>query len=140
MLCLCKIQSENGLNLYFNGAAPFQGKCLNDFLDKGPEHTISLLGTVLRFRRDRYAVTADIKGMFYNIRIPESDRDFMRFLWFQDGNPDNPIVEYRLTHQVPGLTDSPSNACFALRQLAEDNPAGVSEATCTAMRENFYMM
>ena len=123
----------------FNGAAPFQGKCLNDFLDKGPEHTNSLLGTVLRFRRDRYAVTADIKGMFYNIRIPEADRDFMRFLWFQDGNPDNPIVEYRLTHQVPGLTDSPSNACFALRQLAEDNPAGVSEATCTAMRENFYM-
>ena len=123
----------------FNGASRYQGQCLNDFLDKGPEHTSSLLGVMLRFCKDKYAVSADIKGMFYNISIPESDRDFMRFLWFEDGDPSKRIVEYRLTHQVPGLTDSPSNACFALRQLAERNPAGVSEGTCKVVNKNFYM-
>ena len=123
----------------FNGASRYKGQCLNDFLDKGPEHTSSLLGVMLRFCKDKYAVSADIKGMFYNVSIPESDRDFMRFLWFEGGDPSKGIIEYRLTHQVPGLTDSPSNACFALRQLAERNPAGVSEATCKATNENFYM-
>ena len=123
----------------FNGKAPYQGKCLNDFLDKGPEHTSNLLGSVLRFRKHRYAASADIKGMFYNVRIPEVDRDFMRFLWWKDGNPANPVVEYRLTHQVPGLADSPSNSCFALRRIAEENPAGVSDATCQAIKEDFYV-
>ena len=123
----------------FNGAAPFKGHCLNDYLDKGPEHTSSLLGVMLRFCKDRYAVSADIKGMFYNVGIPKDDRDFMRFLWFEDGDPNKGIVEYCLTHQVPGLTDSPSNACFALRQLAKDNVEQVSEATCTAIKESFYV-
>ena len=123
----------------FNGAARYQGHCLNDFLDKGPEHTSSLIGALLRFSLDRYAVSADIKGMFYNVGIPEADRDFMRFLWFQDGDPTKPIIEYRLTHQVPGLTDSPSNACFSLRQLIEESPAGVSDAVAKAIRDNFYV-
>ena len=30
----------------FSGKAPYQGHCLNDYLDKGPEHTSSLLGTL----------------------------------------------------------------------------------------------
>ena len=123
----------------FNGAARYKGLCLNDFLDKGPEHTSTMLGVLLRFCRDRYAVTADIKGMFYNVRIPESDRDYMRFLWFEDGDPTKSIVEYRLTHQVPGLTDSPSNACYSLRQLAEMNLGDVSESCLKAIRENYYV-
>ena len=73
--------------------------------------------------------------MFYNVGIPESDRDYMRFLWFKDGDPTKEMVEYRLTHQVPGLTDSPSNSCFALRQLAKENTAGVSEVTCDVIKK-----
>ena len=123
----------------FNGKEPCEGSSLNDYLHKGPEHTSSLLGTVLRFRRDRYAASADIKGMFYNVGVPKADQDFMRFLWWEGGNPANPVVEYCLNHQVPGLTDSPSNACFALRELAQMNTMEVSEATCEAVKENFYV-
>ena len=123
----------------FNGAARYLGQCLNDYLDKGPEHTSSLIGVFLRFREGRYAVSADIKGMFYNISLPEEDRDYMRFLWFEDGDPTKQVVEYRLTHQVPGLTDSPSNACYALGRLATDNPAQVSADTCKVMLDSFYV-
>lgn len=123
----------------FNGAHEFLGECLNDYLDKGPEHTSALLGTLLRFREGRYAATADIKGMFYNVRIPVEDCNFMRFLWFEDGDPTKEIVEYRLTHQVPGLTDSPSNAGFALRQIAKENISGASAETCQTINQNFYV-
>ena len=83
----------------FNGAAEFQGHCLNDYLDKGPEHTNSLLGVMLRFCRYPFAVSADIKGMFYNVGIPESDRDYMRFLWFKDGDPTKGM-EFRVNDLV----------------------------------------
>ena len=123
----------------FNGRAPYEGEFLNARLDKGPEHTSSLLGTVLRFRKNRYAFSADIKGMFYNVGIPEADQDFMRFLWWKDGDPRNPIIESCLNHQVPGLTDAPSNACFALQEVVRINPAKVSKPTCDAVKDNFYM-
>ena len=123
----------------FNGKASCDGYSLNDFLDKGPEHTSSLLGTVLRFRQGKYAASADIKGMFYNVGIPAGDRDYMRFLWWKNGDPSKEIIEYTLDHQVPGLTDSGSNSCFALRALAESNPANVSKATCDAVKGSFYV-
>ena len=123
----------------FNGKAACNGQSLNDYLDKGPEHTSSLLGTLLRFRQGRYAASADIKGMFYNVGIPEADQNFMRFLWWKDGDPKRPIVEYCLDHQVPGLTDSGSNSCFSLRALMDVNPAQVSNATCEAVKSKFYV-
>ena len=79
----------------FNGAAEFQGVCLNDHLDKGPDHTSSLLGTVLRFRRSRYAVMADIKGMFYNVSIPAPDRR-------------KPVVEGCKKSDLLGLLERPA--------------------------------
>ena len=123
----------------FNGAANFGGKSLNACLDKGPEHSSTLLGTLLRFRTFQFAITADIKGMFYNISLIESDRDFLRFLWWENGDPRQRIVEYRLTHQAPGLTSSPSNACFVLRQIAIDNRTNASPITLHSIRTSFYM-
>ena len=136
---LCHHPVLTKFRVVFNGASKVNGECLNDYLDKGPEHTNSLLGSFIRFRTHCYAVSADIKGMFYNVSIPESDRDFMRFLWFEAGDPTKPIVEYRLTHQVPGLTDSPSNACYVLQRLARDNPSGVSSDACKILANNFYV-
>ena len=123
----------------FNGKAAFGGKALNSCLDKGPEHTSTLLGTLLRFRQYKYAVTADIKGMFYNVSVPDQERDFLRFLYWEAGDPTKPVVEYRLSHQVPGLTCSGSNACFVLRHLADKNPTRAQPITLASIRTNFYM-
>ena len=49
----------------FNGAAVFAGSCLNSCLDKGPEHTSTLLGALIRCRTYAKAASGDIKGMFY---------------------------------------------------------------------------
>ena len=77
----------------FNGAARYLGFALNDYLEKGPEHNNTLIGVLLRFRQNQYAVSADTKGMLYSISIPEEDKNYLRFLWFQDGDPTKPVVE-----------------------------------------------
>ena len=123
----------------FNGAAKFAGCSLNNCLSKGPEHTSTLLGALLRWRAYAKAAGGDIKSMFYNVSLPESERDVVRFLWWTDGDPTKEIIEYRLCHQIPGLTCSPSNACFVLRQVAHENPTGASDASLQSIKENFYV-
>ena len=123
----------------FNGAAVFGGWSLNGCLAKGPEHTSTLLGVLLRFRTYPHAIMADVRGMFYNVRLPLQERHFVRFLWWEDGDPNKQVVDCWLTHQVPGLTSSPSNVCFVLRELARENKTRAGEDTLQAVRQHFYV-
>jgi hypothetical protein len=59
--------------------------------------------------------------MFHQFVVPESDRDFLRYLWWDDGNlKSNPSV-YRMTVHLFGATSSPGFANFALKMLATDH-------------------
>ena len=57
---------------------------LNEMLEKGP-NMLELLPTILlRFREGKIGVTADIRKAFQMIEVNESDRDFLRFLWWEN--------------------------------------------------------
>lgn len=53
----------------FDSSVSFKGCCLNELLLSGPNLTKILLGVLLRFRRDKYAFTADIEQMFYRFLV-----------------------------------------------------------------------
>ena len=57
---------------------------LNDCLETGPCLLPKLFDILVRFRCWKYALLSDIKSAFLNIRIDESDRDFLRFLWIDN--------------------------------------------------------
>ena len=61
---------------------------------KGPDLTNSLLGVLTRFRQDHVAVMADIQEMFHQVRVPECDRSFLRFLWWPNGDLSRGLIEY----------------------------------------------
>lgn len=50
----------------------------------------------------------------------EKHVDFLRFLWWPNGDTSQLLQEYRMTVHLFGATSSPSCACFALRQTTED--------------------
>ena len=82
---------------------------LNDMLENGPNFVPSLFDTLIDFRCHRIALTADIEKAFLQVSIKESDRDFLRFLWFDSVKGDNPsIVQYRFCRLPFGLKPSPS--------------------------------
>ena len=80
---------------------------LNDCLYTGPCLLKSLNTIIHRFRANKYAFVADIEKAFMRIKINEEDRNYVRFLWFEDGDPDKPINVYRYTSVFFGGTSSP---------------------------------
>jgi hypothetical protein len=50
--------------------------------------TVMRYSIIVRFRKDQCAITADIEQMFYRFFVKPEHRDYLRFFWFQDNNPD----------------------------------------------------
>ncbi|XP_073713144.1 uncharacterized protein [Misgurnus anguillicaudatus] len=109
------------LRIVFDCGASLCGKSLNAELLKGPDLTNSLIGVLNRFRQEPIGLMADITAMFHQVKVPVSDSDFLRFLWWPEGDVSQPPVEYRMTVHLFGATSSPSCASYALRRTAEDN-------------------
>ncbi|OXA36644.1 uncharacterized protein LOC110862921 [Folsomia candida] len=57
---------------------------LNDCLEKGPNELELIPSIILRFREKKIGVISDIRKAFQMIGVHESDRNFLRFLWWED--------------------------------------------------------
>ena len=69
------------LRVVFDAAAKYCGTSLNENLIKGPDLLSSLIGIILRFRINEFAVMGDIEQMLHQVNVPTTDRDALRFLW-----------------------------------------------------------
>ena len=127
------------IRVVFDCTSSFQGSSLNSELLQGPDLTNTLLGVLLRFRQEPVAVMGDIEGMFHQVRIPKHDVDFLRFLWWPDGDTNQPLAEYRMTVHLFGAVSSPSCANFALKRTADDNEGNCSIEILNTIRRNFYV-
>lgn len=58
----------------FDSSAKFGNTSLNKVLLQGPDLNNSLLGVLLRFRKNCIAASADIQQMFYSFRVEERQR------------------------------------------------------------------
>lgn len=79
---------------------------LNDCLEKGPNMIEQIPSILSRFRMGKYGVTSDIRKAFLQIGISEEDRDYLRFLWQENGDPSR-LKIYRHQRVVFGVNSSP---------------------------------
>ncbi|XP_067946371.1 uncharacterized protein [Watersipora subatra] len=107
------------IRVVFDCSAKYQATCLNEHLLQGPDLLNSLVGILHRFRKGQIAIMCDIQRMFHMFRVHESDRDFLRFLWYKDDTMSQ-IAEYRMAVHLFGATSSPGCATFGLRKLVAD--------------------
>ena len=105
------------VRMVFDCAAKYGGMSLNSECFQGPDICNKLLHVLLRFRRYEYAITADVHTMYLQVRIPEVDRDCLRFLWQHSGTDD--IVEYRMTSHLFGGVWCASSSTYALRRTLD---------------------
>lgn len=102
-------QKPGKIRVVFDSSAEYMGTSLNDTLLSGPNLNNTLVGVLLRFRREQIVVTADVEQMFYGFKVKEDYRHFLRFLWYKDNDPDKEIIDYWMTVHVFG--NSPSPGC-----------------------------
>ena len=95
------------VRVVFDASAKNKGPSLNDCLYKGPCLNPLLFDMLLRFRLYPIAITADIKQAFLQISVHPDERDYLRFLWFDDVFSENPkLVIYRFNRVIFGATCS----------------------------------
>ena len=104
------------IRIVFDCAAQYRGISLNNQCFQGPDLTNKLINVLLKFRQYRFGIMADIEGMYLQVRIPDKDRNALRFLWFDQGR----LVEYRMTSHLFGGIWCSASSTFALRKTVSD--------------------
>ncbi|XP_062703605.1 uncharacterized protein LOC134286057 [Aedes albopictus] len=112
------------------------GFSLNDALLVGPVIQDELLDIVIRLRRHKVVLLADIEKMYRQVEIHPDDRSLQRVLW--RFNKSDPITKYEMTRVTYGLSPSSFLATRTLLQLAEDEGDSFPLAS-SALKQDFYM-
>ena len=81
--------------MVFDDAALHDGVSLNSQLNRGPDLTNSLLGVLLRFRKERIEFAANIQSMFLQVKVSADDVHTLRFLWWENADFREPLGEYQ---------------------------------------------
>jgi len=127
------------LRIVFDCAAKCRGLSLNDVLLPGPDLINNMTGVLLRFRLYRVALSADIREMFLQVRLPEEDKWAFSFLWWSGNNLNNSPEAYEWNVHPFGATSSPFCANYALRQAIEDNTTRFPSLSSELLKKSFYV-
>ena len=132
-------QKPDQIRVVFDCSNTFEGESLNKHLLQGPDLMNKLVGVLTRFRQEEIAITCDVEQMFHNFMVSEEHRDYLRFLWFQDGDMNKPIVTYRMNVHLFGAVSSPGCANFGLRKTAQEGEREFGEDIANFLRNDFYV-
>ena len=125
------------LRVVFDASAKHAGISLNDTLLQGPDLINGLIGILCRFRKENVAIMCDIEQMFYQFKVINQHRDYLRFLWWDDFN--KPPVEFRMTVHLFGAKSSPGCANFGLKMAADSGEEEFGKAPADFVRNDFYV-
>ena len=123
----------------FDASAVYKGMSLNKALLQGPDLNNDLLGVLMRFRKERIGIMADIQSMFYGFKVREDHRDFLRFFWHRDNLFENELIEYRMKVHIFGNSPSPAVAIYGLHKSAELAQSEFGHEVTHFIKRNFYV-
>ncbi|XP_026119086.1 uncharacterized protein LOC113098285 [Carassius auratus] len=132
-------KKPNKIRVVFDSSAPFEGVSLNSVLLTGPDLNNSLLGVLMRFRKEPVAITADIQHMFHCFLVREDHKDYLRFLWYRNNDLNSEIVDHRMRVHVFGNSPSPAVAIYGLRRAAKEYEESFGSDTRKLVEKEFYV-
>ena len=81
----------------------------------------------------------DIEAMFHQVKIPDDQCSFLRFLKWEDCDTKKDIIDYKITAHVFGGATSPSCSNFALRKTASDKRDEYLSYVTRYLETSFYV-
>ena len=124
------------IRVVLDAAATHEDTSLNDKLLKGPDLLNNLIGLLIRFRKGKYAVIADMEQMFHQIFVLERPR---RATFFWRDTPSDKIDGNEMNVHLFGKIDSPCCANWSLKKTALDQKDTYPENIISKILDNFYM-
>lgn len=126
------------LRVVFDCSAKCKGTSLNENLLCGPDMINNMTGVLVRFRQHKIALMCDVEKMFHQFEVKESDRNYLRFLWWKNGDLHSQPQKYRMTVHLFGAVSSPGCANYGLKHLAKENSFEFPSGSQFIAR-NFYV-
>ncbi len=127
------------IRVVFDCSARFQETSLNDHLLTGPDLTNTLIGVLCRFRKGPVAIMCDVERMFHQFHVAREHQDYLRFLWWDNGNLDSKPVVYRMKVHLFGAASSPGCSNFGFKHLASRGHGRFSEESVKFIQRSFYV-
>lgn len=136
--CVMKSDSTTtALRVVFNASAKTSsGLSLNDLMYSGPYLQKDLFSLILKWRRYKFAYTADLEKMFRQILCHKDDLKYQKIVWRD--SPDQLLRDYELLTVTYGTKAAPFLAIMTLKQLANDERHKYP-AAARVLEEDFYM-
>ncbi|XP_030834543.1 uncharacterized protein LOC115921321 [Strongylocentrotus purpuratus] len=126
------------VRVVFDCSARYLGTSLNDHLLQGPDLINPLIGVLLRFRQGPVAFMCDVEKMYHQFKVADPHQNYLRFLWWEDGDLSKTPVDHRMKVHLFGATSSPGCANFGLKQIAEDHKK-LGDRAANFLKRNFYV-
>lgn len=133
-----KENSTTKIRPVFDGSCKIKGfPSINDCLEKGPNLVELIPSIINRFRLKSIGVISDIRKAFLQIQLNQFDRPFLKFLWWEKGDPKKlKIFQHRRV--VFGLTCSPYLLGATLQYHLKHAPEEF-KPTAEKLLDSFYI-
>ncbi|RXN38546.1 hypothetical protein ROHU_001010 [Labeo rohita] len=73
------------------------------------------------FRKYPITIICDVERMFHRFHVSQEDRDYLRFLWWENDDTNSEPKEYRMKVHLFGAASSPGCANYGMKYLACQN-------------------
>lgn len=81
----------------------------------------NLSGVLIHFRQHPVALMCDIEKMCHQFHVDEADRNYLRFIWWKQGDFNSQPSKFRMKVHLFGAASSPGCANYGLKHLAKEN-------------------
>ncbi|XP_067215149.1 uncharacterized protein [Linepithema humile] len=125
------------VRVVFDGSAKTtSGLSINDVQYVGPVVQDDLFSILLRFRKHKFVISADIKQMYRQVLVRSDQRNYQQILWRKDDSTE--VQEYQLNTITYGMASAPFLATRCLQQIAQEHAKDYPIASRIIARD-FYM-
>ena len=87
------------IRVVFDLSAEHHCVSINKELLPGSDLTNQIVGVLLCSREEPIAVTGDIEALFHQVKVPEKQRNYIRFIWWKHNDLDHmSLMQYLYPH------------------------------------------
>ena len=117
--CVSNKSKPDKIRVAFDAGANYNNTSLNEHLLKGTDLLNNLVSILMRFHFGKFPVIGDIEQMFHQVKVKETDRNALRFVWRE--SPYQNFSDFQMSTHLFGKIDSPCCANHALKKSIVDN-------------------